>query len=112
MGTPRSKNDKEEREYWDQTSLADHLDESQEVELQVSPNLSHILSVRIQREDFHRLAELALKEGVGPTTMARMLLKRALSGEGGRTRTPLDERDPELVSRVVAEVLKQMAEGS
>ncbi len=77
---PRFKSEQKEAEYWDLESVADHLDELEEVEVKVSRELYHTLSVRIDRENFRKLQALAAAQGVGVTIMARMLLKQALGG--------------------------------
>ena len=75
---PRFRNEQEEAEFWDTHSVTNFLDELEPVELAVKKPLGHILSVRIDSQDFHRLTEMARAEGVGVTTLARMLLKATL----------------------------------
>ena len=92
---PKFKNAEAAAEYWDNESIADHLEELKEVEIRVSKNLAHVLSVRVDRDDLHRLQEKADAQGVGITTMARMLLKKGLSQE--------DDDDGENASLAIAE---------
>ena len=54
-------------------------DEFEEVEVEVKKPLSHILSVRMDDDDFKRLRLAAKMQGVGLTTMARIMLKQTLS---------------------------------
>ena len=68
----------EAREYWDKHGIDEESPGDEEVEVRTSKNLSTILSLRMDREHIDRLKRLAKDEGVGVTTMARMLLNRAL----------------------------------
>ena len=73
----------EAREYWDSHGIDEESPGDEEVEVRASKNLSTILSIRMDREHINRLKQLAKEEGVGVTTMARMLLNQAL-GQAGR----------------------------
>ena len=69
---------REAREYWDKHGIDEESPGDEEVEVRASKNLSTILSLRMDREHINRLKRLAKEEGVGVTTMARVLLNRAL----------------------------------
>jgi len=69
-------------DFWERESVADHLDEVEDVEVQVKKPLSHTISVRISSEDLKALQLLAQAQGVGVTTMARMLLREVLREPG------------------------------
>ena len=68
----------EAREYWDSHGIDEESPGDDEVEVRTSKNLSTILSLRMDREHIERLKLLAKEQGVGVTTMARILLNRAL----------------------------------
>ena len=68
----------EAREYWDKHGIEEESPGDEEVEVRTSKNLSTILSIRMDREHINRLKRLAKEQGVGVTTMARMLLNRAV----------------------------------
>ena len=68
----------EAREYWDKHGIDEESPGDEEVEVRTSKNLSTILSLRMDREHINRLKRRAKEEGVGVTTMARVLLNRAL----------------------------------
>ena len=68
----------EAREYWDSHGIDEESPGDEEVEVRTSKNLSTILSIRMDREHIDRLKLLAKEQGVGVTTMARMLLNQAL----------------------------------
>ena len=68
----------EAREYWDSHGIDEELPGDEEVEVRTSKNLSTILSLRMDREHIERLKLLAKEQGVGVTTMARILLNRAV----------------------------------
>ena len=75
---PRFKSRQEEAEFWDKADVTDYFDESDEVEIEVAKPLSHIISVRLDQEHMRKLSGLAKRQGVGITTMARMLLYHQL----------------------------------
>ena len=93
---PRFRSEQEEAEFWDTHSIVDYLDEMEPVEVEVKKPLGHVLSVRVDSQDFHGLAEMARAEGVGVTTMARMLLKATLKRrkQDPAPRTPLKRSKP------------------
>ena len=68
----------EAREYWATHGIGEESPGDEEVEVRTSKSLSTILSLRMDSEHINRLKALAKEEGVGVTTMARMLLNRAL----------------------------------
>jgi len=67
---------KEEAEYWE-THTIDEV-EGEEVGLIVKKPLSSVFSIRLDPDDVKQLREIASAKGVGPSTMARMLLLEAL----------------------------------
>ncbi len=71
----------EAREYWDSHGIDEESPGDEEVEVQTSKNLSTILSLRMDREHIDKLKLAAKEQGVGVTTMARMLLNQALDQE-------------------------------
>ena len=68
----------EAREYWASHGIDEESPGDEEVEVQTSKNLSTILSLRMDREHIDKLKLAAKEQGVGVTTMARMLLNQAL----------------------------------
>ena len=73
---------KEAREYWDSHGIDEESPGDEEVEVRTSKNLSTILSIRMDRDHIDRLKALATEQGIGVTTMARMLLNRAVDQPG------------------------------
>lgn len=68
-----------ERDYFDKTDLSDLIAQADIVETEVpTEGLRHVLSVRLDSRDLRKLSRLAKAQGVGSTTMARMILRRAL----------------------------------
>ena len=84
----------EEAAFWDTHDTTDFEDEWEPVELEVSPALGHVLSIRVDREEFHRLGVAAKARGVNVVALARMLLLEGLDRsdlEAGRADgTPVD----------------------
>jgi hypothetical protein len=75
----------EEAAFWDTHSTTEFEDEWEPVEIEISPNLGHILSVRLDRPTFHRLSAIARQKGVGASTLARMWVLEALEREDARS---------------------------
>jgi len=65
------------RKYWDSHSI-DEV-EGEEVEVEVRQPLSHVLSVRIDNDDFQTLKVMAKNKKIGVTTLARQLLHESLA---------------------------------
>lgn len=68
----------EEATFWETHSAADYWEEMKQaqVNFKVKPSgdYSKVLSVRLDTETYNRITEEARKKGVGPTTLARMVL--------------------------------------
>src|SRR5216684_9042135 len=47
-----------------------------------------LLTIRLVPDDMRRLKEAAEHIGVGPTVLARMLIRQGLQGQGGESRFP------------------------
>lgn len=77
---PRFRNREEEAEFWDTHSPLEY-GEWEEVELKVARPLSHTLAVRLDARTIDRLAQVARKKGLGPSTLARMWLLEHLDQE-------------------------------
>ena len=75
---------KEAAEYWETHNLDEVEGEGQEVEIVVRKPLSSVFSIRLAAEDVEQLREMANAQGVGPTTMARKLLRQCLSDRSSR----------------------------
>ena len=71
----------EEAEFWDTHDITDFLDELRPVKVTVSKNLSQGLTVRLNADDREALARLAEEQGIGPSTLARIWIKKQLRDE-------------------------------
>jgi len=75
MKVPKLKSLKEEREFWDIHDSTDYLEEFEEVENVVfSRPKKEVISLRLEPKVIAKLKELADKDGLPPTTYARMLI--------------------------------------
>ena len=87
MKTPKFKNLKEEREFWDKQDSVDYLDDFEEAENIVFTRArKDVLSLRLEPKISSKLKEIAHREGLPPTTFARMLIIKGLReklGAGG-----------------------------
>ncbi len=79
MKAPRFKNLKEEREFWDTHDSTDYIDDFTEAKdvVFVRPK-KEVISLRLDPKITNKLRELADKEGIPPTTYARMLIVKGI----------------------------------
>jgi predicted DNA binding CopG/RHH family protein len=79
MKVPKSKSLKEEREFWDTHDSTDYHDD-----FKVTKNVvfvrpkKEVISLRLEPKIINKLKELANKEGLPPTTYARMLIVKSI----------------------------------
>jgi len=67
----------EEAAFWDTHSALDDINEGTVVGFHQT-NETDTLTIRFAHEDIQRLREEAVEQGVGPSTLARMLVKKGL----------------------------------
>lgn len=79
MKVPKFKNLKEEREFWDTHESTDYLDDFEAAKdvVFVRPK-KEVISLRLDPKIVRKLKELADKEGLAPTTYARMLIVKGI----------------------------------
>jgi hypothetical protein len=82
MKVPKFKNIKEERTFWDTQDSTDYLGDFEPARdvVFVRPK-KEVISLRLEPGVIHKLREVADKEGLSPTTYARMLIIRGLRAE-------------------------------
>ncbi len=82
MKVPKFKSLKEEREFWNTHESTDYHDDfkiTQNVVF-VRPK-KEVISLRMEPKFIRRLRELADKEGLPPTTYARMLIIKSIQAQ-------------------------------
>ncbi len=79
MKVPKFKNLREEREFQDTHDSTDYLEDFKEAKdvVFVRPK-KEVISLRLEPQIINKLRELADKEGLPPTTYARMLIIQAI----------------------------------
>jgi predicted DNA binding CopG/RHH family protein len=79
MKVPKFKSLKEEREFWDTHDSTEYHDDFKTTKhvVFVRPK-KEVISLRLEPKFIRRLRELADKEGLPPTTYARMLIVKSL----------------------------------
>ena len=79
MKVPKFKSLKEEREFWDTHDSTDYHDDYKITKdvVFVRPK-KEVISLRLEPKFIRRLRELADKEGLPPTTYARMLILKSI----------------------------------
>ena len=70
-------------DYWDSYSLADHWDETEDVEIEVRAERRHRLTLAPGL--YRRLEEKARQLGLVPETLANLWLAERLDGSTGKT---------------------------
>jgi len=79
MKTPKFKNLKEERTFWDTHDAMDYLDEFEEApDVVFTREKKAVLSLRLEPKISRKLKQMALQEGLQPTAYARMLIIQGL----------------------------------
>jgi len=79
MKVPKFKNLKEEREFWDTHDSTDYLEDFEVAKdvVFVRPK-KEVISLRLEPKVIKKLKQLADKEGLPPTTYARMLIIKSI----------------------------------
>ena len=67
----------EEAEYWDAQTILDEINKGTMGGFHQA-NKTDTLTIRFAHEDIQGLREEAVEQGVGPSTLARMLVKKGL----------------------------------
>ena len=74
----------EAAKFWAENEITDENSEEITEEIQVRKPLSSMISLRLSDDDLSKLKLVAQAQGVGVTTMARMLLHRCLENPGSQ----------------------------
>ena len=75
---PDFKNIEEEAEFWDTHSFADYIDEMRPVKVRFAKNLSEGVTIRLDHDTLNKVRTAAHKQGIGPTTLVRMIVIKYL----------------------------------
>ncbi|RLJ09659.1 MAG: hypothetical protein DRP15_02925 [Candidatus Aenigmatarchaeota archaeon] len=75
---PEFKSVKEERRFWDETDVAELMDELEEVEVEYRPPKKRVLSVRIDSGVYDRVRRLAREKGISVTAFVQLAIAKAL----------------------------------
>jgi hypothetical protein len=79
MKTPKFKNLKEERTFWNTHDATDYLDDFEEApDMVFAREKKAVLSLRLEPKISRKLKEMAIQEGLQPTAFARMLIIKGL----------------------------------
>ena len=79
----------EAAEYWDTHSVTDDNTESVTDPIIVKKPLTSVFSIRLDQDDVAKLRALARANGIGPTTMARTLLRGSINDKQDADRARL-----------------------
>lgn len=69
----------EEAAWWDSHDITEYLHELKPVTVRVAKHLSESLNIRLDHGTMVSLRQQAQKQGIGPTTLARMWIKERLT---------------------------------
>lgn len=75
----------EEAAFWDSHDLGDFEDEFEPVEIEITPDAGHILSIRVDRQAFRRLVAIAKRRGVNMITLAETWVLESIDREDAAT---------------------------
>ena len=68
----------EEAEFWDTHDTTDFEDEFKPVKVRVAKNLSEGVTIRLDHDTLNKVRTAAHKQGIGPTTLVRMIVIKYL----------------------------------
>lgn len=71
----------EEAAFWDHNDATDFAADLQPVEVAVAEKLSTGITVRLQPQDLEILRKKAREQGIGPSSLVRMWIKRLLKDD-------------------------------
>jgi hypothetical protein len=74
-------NEAEEAAYWDTHTLVTDWDSDKPAVVRFAKNLTSPLAVRLDPETLEHLRQSAYQKGIGPTTLARMIIKERLQSD-------------------------------
>ena len=66
-------------EYWDTHSVTDDNSDPVDETFALKKPLTSVFSIRLDQDDVAKLRAMARANGIGPTTMARKLLRHAIN---------------------------------
>jgi len=76
---PSFANDREEAKFWTTHSVEEFADELQDLDVQIRPARSEQIALRFYKEDLETLKKLAVRRGVGHTTLIRSIVEQWLA---------------------------------
>ena len=96
----------EAAKFWDSHGIDEAVDDDAEVQVEVRKPLSATLSLRLAQSDLDKLKLIARTQGLGITTMARMLLHQCL--ENPKNQLVLQALGSEPVRGQIAEIMEDV----
>jgi antitoxin component of RelBE/YafQ-DinJ toxin-antitoxin module len=88
---PKFKSETQEAEYWDKHSPLDLIAEPELEKVRVGDTKDRPIAIRLDSKTRSKLNELAAKQGMGPSTLARLFITQAIEGkENSHTQLDLD----------------------
>lgn len=85
---PEFQSREEMAEFWDTHDFTDYMDEFKPAKVRFAKNLSEGITIRFDPQTLAELRSRAKKQGIGPTTLARMWVLERLEGERSRSTSP------------------------
>jgi len=106
---PKFETEEEEAEYWDNHSLLEHFDESDFKPLQVKAAKDRPITIRLDSESRQLLDQIAAARKVGPSTLSRVFITRALEQwrREQQVSTTLEDAAKALVQRMSGEFRRE-----
>lgn len=86
---PKFKSEEQEAEYWDKHSPLDLVAEPELQKVRVGGTKDRPIAIRLDSKTRNKLNELASKQGMGPSTLARLFITQAIEVKEN-SHAPLD----------------------
>lgn len=107
LDIPQFRSLEEERQYWEARGPLAEERKGQLSKPRHRQKRSSLLALRLTGEELTRLRDLAAKQGVGPSTFARLILTEAMQKEG---RVPKIKTMPEVVEAIKTNLSPEVRE--
>lgn len=107
IGVPEFESPEEEREYWEAHGPLAEGHEGQLNKPRRGQKRSSFLAVRLTGEELMRLRDLAAKQGMGPSTFARLILTASIQKE---RKLPKVKTMPEIVETIKTNLSPEVRE--
>lgn len=108
--TPKFKTEEQEAEYWDTHSPLDLAAEPKAQKVRVRGTKDRPITIRLDSESRSKLEKLAAEQGLGPSTLARLVLTSVIESEEKLPRNVTLDELRDILEKNLPQPLKDRAE--